>query len=372
MVDMIRTVHPVGQGTFISEKFIEKNGKETIVVYDCGSQNGKSVIEREIRNSFEKGTEICAVYISHLDNDHVNGLEFLIKHCRVKKVFLPYLSPKSLLMTMVKYKCETENGESDLCSELVSDLIYYAHERTSEQFAAFKKAEDYDNIFPEIYFVRSNGISVQSIDTENTDVWKYLAFNNENVKIKKEFFELLLSEGIPETFASDINSFSRLWDNLAYRNVLKKIYKKLDGGINANSLGVVSYPLADARKECIDCPRSSCKGCIMRYHGKESRRVGAIYVGDMDLSDTKSDFYRIRHKGNQIGLLQLPHHGSKNSYSTRCAENIEVFIACAGYANRYGHPSGFVIDDLLKNRKELHTVTEHPGSRYREHIIIEY
>lgn len=371
MVNMIRTVHPVGQGTFISENFIERNGKETVVVYDCGSQNGKSVIEREIRNSFEKGTEICSVYISHLDNDHVNGLEFLIKHCRVKKVFLPYLSPKSLFMTMVKYKCETENGEADLCSDLVSDLIYYSHERMSEQFATFKNA-DYSNIFPEIYFVRSNSINVQSIDTENTDIWKYLAFNNENKKTKKDFFGLLLSEGIPEKFASDINSFSRLWDNLEYRNILKKIYKKMDGGINANSLGVVSYSLADAIKECVDCPCSSCKCYIMRCHGKNSCRVGAIYVGDMDLSDMKSDFYRIRYEGDQIGLLQLPHHGSKNSYSSKCIDNIEVFIACAGYANRYGHPSGYVINDLLKNRKELHTVTEHPGSRYREHIIIKY
>ncbi len=371
MADMIRTVHPVGQGTFISEKFIERNGKETIVVYDCGSQNGKSVIEREICNSFEKGTEICAVYISHLDNDHVNGLEFLIKHCRVKKVFLPYLSPKSLFMTMVKYKCETESGETDLCSELVSDLIYYSHERMSEQFATFKNA-DYSNVFPEIYFVRSNNICVQNIDTENTDIWKYLAFNNENKKTKKKFFELLISEGIPEAFATDINSFSRLWDNLEYRNILKKIYKKLDGGINANSLGIVSYPLTNAYKEPIDHPCLKHKSCIMYSYNKRQDNAGAIYVGDMDLSDTESDFYKTRYKGNQIGLLQLPHHGSKNSYSTRCAENIEAFIACAGYANRYGHPSGFVIDDLLKKRKELHTVTEHPGSRYREHIVIEY
>lgn len=369
MISMIRTVHPVGQGAFISEKFI-KSGQETTVVYDCGSQSGKSLVEREIRNSFEKDAPIQAVYISHLDNDHVNGLEYLIQHCRVKKVYLPYLSPKSLLMTMVKYKCEEESGENDLCSAFVSELIYYSHERFPEQFQAFNDIKSNER-FPKIYFVPPMDINVQEIEAESINIWRYLAFNNENTKIRHEFFEMLKAEEIPDEFLTDINSFSRLWDNLTYRNTLKKIYKRLDGGINANSLGIVSYPLTEAHKDYINCPCLKCKGCMPHHHISKSK-PGAIYVGDMDLSDTKSDFYKRRYESKYIGLLQLPHHGSKNNYHPMCTEGIEVFIACAGYSNPYGHPSGLVVDDLMLKRKELHTVTEQPGTRYREHIIIDY
>ncbi len=366
MINMIRTIHPVGQGGFISEKFVVSGGKETVVVYDCGSQNGKSIVEREIRNCFQQNAEIRAVYISHLDNDHVNGLEFLINYCRVKNIYLPYLSPQARLMSMIKYKCDEESGTDDLCSDFIWDLIDYGtNERLPESLFLLNREP------PRIHFVNQNNFNIQKVDVENTDIWEYLAFNNENVKIKRRFLEMLEKEGIYPEQLRDAGSFSYLWGKLKIRNALKKIYKKLDDGINANSLGVISYPLTASCKSRINCGCLKCKHCILNCWETELK-TGAIYVGDMDLSDMKSDFYINRFRGNSIGLLQLPHHGSKNNYRTECTENIDVFIANAGYSNRYGHPSGLVADDLLINGKELHTITEKPGSRYREHIIIEY
>jgi ribonuclease BN (tRNA processing enzyme) len=81
---MTRTFHPIGQSAFYSEKF--ESG--FTIVYDCGGST-KAIVEQEIQNSFEKDEKIDIVFISHFHNDHINGLEFLLKYCDVQKVVLP-------------------------------------------------------------------------------------------------------------------------------------------------------------------------------------------------------------------------------------------------------------------------------------------
>lgn len=34
---MRRIIHPVGQGAFYSERFVDKDGVKALVVYDCGT-----------------------------------------------------------------------------------------------------------------------------------------------------------------------------------------------------------------------------------------------------------------------------------------------------------------------------------------------
>ncbi len=355
MIDMIRTVHPVGQGAFISEKFIKKNGSETIFIYDCGTQNGKSVIEKEIRNCFQEETEIEAVYISHPDNDHANGLDFLIRYCNVKNVYLPYLSPQAAVIAMIKYKCQEESGDGDLCSEFVSELIFYSF---------YNDFSEEEQKFPDIHIVNINLPNIRSIKAENIAVWKYIAFNNENKQIKQKFSDLLEAEGISSDLLSNMNSFTHLWNNTSQRNILKRAYKKLDGGINANSLGLVSYPESES------CKIYTVYSYIKNHRTFSESKTGAVYTGDMDLSEKSKILSKKIHKAEHTGLLQLPHHGSKNNYCSECIKYFDIFIANAGYKNPYGHPSGFVIDDLIKNDKQLYTVTEQSGSRYIEYIKI--
>lgn len=368
---MIRTIHPVGQGGFISEKFYTYKQKETTIVYDCGSLSGKNIVENAVRNSFEQNERIKAVYISHLDNDHVNGLQYLIQYCNVENLFLPYLSPKALLMSMIKYKCQEESGEDNICSTFTVDLIYYSIARTKDVFPNIEQS-NYEK-FPEIHFIYPDTINLQSVSVENSEIWQYLAFNNENRKIEEEFFDMLKIEEIPESLLSNMDSFITLWENLAYRNCLKKIYKKLSGGINANSLGLMSYPLRKSKKD-ISFPecrkRKYLPSCY--YHIINLNKVGAIYVGDMDLSDESSVFYEYRFKNNNLSLLQLPHHGSYKNYHPKCLDYMDIFIVNSGYTNPYGHPSPMIIDDILVRDKDKYIVTEHPGSIYREHIMIEY
>ena len=97
-----RIIHPVGQGAFYSEK-IHINNQSFNIVYDCGSNtsykvNGKKkVVQTEVRSYYHKEETINLLFISHFDNDHVNGLEYLKDHCNIKCVIMPLLTPSARL-----------------------------------------------------------------------------------------------------------------------------------------------------------------------------------------------------------------------------------------------------------------------------------
>lgn len=81
---MVQSFFAVGQGAFYCECF---NGKyhNINVVYDCGSSTSIGVVESAITVNFAEGEEIEALFISYMHKDHINGVPFLLKYCRVKK-----------------------------------------------------------------------------------------------------------------------------------------------------------------------------------------------------------------------------------------------------------------------------------------------
>ena len=85
MIQMIRSILPVGQGAFYSEQFKFDSGKIN-VVYDYGSGTSVKLVEEQIDDVFYTGEEVQAVFISHFDEDHVNGIEHLLKHCRIRRL----------------------------------------------------------------------------------------------------------------------------------------------------------------------------------------------------------------------------------------------------------------------------------------------
>ena len=84
---MIRSFLPVGQGAFYCECFDLRNEYRLNVIYDCGSATSVKFVEQAIKNNFTKGETIHAVFISHLDEDHINGIPYLLRYCRVEKIF---------------------------------------------------------------------------------------------------------------------------------------------------------------------------------------------------------------------------------------------------------------------------------------------
>lgn len=88
-IKVTRTFNAVGQGAFYCESF-EVFGDRMNIVYDCGTNSKKEYLEREIKSRFKKGEIIDALFISHLHDDHVNGIPILLNYCQVKKNNISY------------------------------------------------------------------------------------------------------------------------------------------------------------------------------------------------------------------------------------------------------------------------------------------
>lgn len=93
-MELIRTIHPIGQGAFYSEKFKAEDGHTVNVVYDCGSGTTRTIsqpCQDIINGAFNPGEEIDILFISHFHADHINGISTLKNRCNIKKVVIPHI-----------------------------------------------------------------------------------------------------------------------------------------------------------------------------------------------------------------------------------------------------------------------------------------
>src|SRR5262249_27971115 len=93
--------HPVGQGLFHSGS-IRCGSAHFDYVYDCGSSSinmkrRTKLVEFYNRDLSPAKKPLDAVFVSHFDNDHVNGLDALLNLKRANPtarfLIMPYLSP---------------------------------------------------------------------------------------------------------------------------------------------------------------------------------------------------------------------------------------------------------------------------------------
>jgi hypothetical protein len=90
MIEFRLTQHPVGQGGFFTGT-LKNDDHNYRWVYDCGS-NQIDALLREIE-LLSRLDPIDQFFVSHLDSDHVNGIDyFLSTGCGAKEFVLPYLS----------------------------------------------------------------------------------------------------------------------------------------------------------------------------------------------------------------------------------------------------------------------------------------
>ena len=90
-------------------------------------------------------------------------------------------------------------------------------------------------------------------------------------------------------------------------------------------------------------------------------------MGDYDASG-RQKWQQLQHAYEDyapyIGCLQVPHHGSKYNFNIRLLDNIscQACVISAGLINRYGHPDGDVVKQIMLSGKYLGIVTEQSWS----------
>ena len=365
---MVRSFLPVGQGAFYCECF-EGNKRNIHVVYDCGSSTSVKYVEKEIKNNFQEGDIIDALFISHLDKDHVNGIPFLLSYCKVKRIYFPLISSANKKILKIYYSINhisgfvaefLENPRSAIDSlgiDYYPELIQIDEAGTEGMEQGFNgldlpRRRSGDNISGDINISGASGGALY-------DEWLYIPFNfrqKERIDILMKKLASIYKRPITEDEVEELWRINAADD----RDKIREAYKGVPDNFNTNSMTLFSGEIVNRFRQFPNmCYRKYCFRC------RDFTPSGCLYTGDYNASG-EDEWKQLINAYNgywkHIGCVQIPHHGSRHGFNPAFLDMDAYFVISCGYANQYRHPHSSVMKSFLLRFIFPHIVTEHVGS----------
>ena len=347
-MDIIRTIHPVGQGGFYTET-LKSGSDEHIVVYDCGGSSISSM-ESYLKKFLHESSpghrmKIDAVFISHLHADHVNGLEYLLKNADVRYLILPQLTEEMKIEALV-YNCIHSVRGEDRTDYLIPDLYNENGRYRDTKIIQVSFAEPGERINVEeegVDLSENLGISFvgsgRSFHFGSQTTWVYIPYNPLVKNVTYSDFIRRMNPFI----GPSIEDSSRLIRG--HVRDCKKIYE--DCFKNQNEYSMTLYSGLKNPQSNFGLKRFCCHYCDCfesRYYHYDS--PNCLYTGDFEPDEYIVDlkqFYNML--WGEIRSIQVPHHGSRKNYHPDLYEYAIRGFVSVGERNRYHHPS---IDTLIK------------------------
>lgn len=353
-----RTLHPVGQGAFFTEQFFNEGAEKPFfnVVYDCGSftdgnlKTPPEILKNAISTVFSTQDTINLLFISHFDGDYINGIQYLINEGYMDKhtiVIIPFKYAKTL--SILDDSGNAYNQIALLINELMNRNI---HVVGIDDVDLSSEGEGRVVLYENLHTLNkiSNGARLVYRNDQGQEMWYYVPF-----LIKRKHSNFL------DRFKVELENRGLTLDDLSDSNIIRNEFDTIreasqhsgkGKAINMHSLQLLSF-CANLKKE-----ESSC-----------------LYTGDTNLAnrfyyDIELDF--VNKTLNSIGMMQIPHHGSKKNYP--CLISLDDRVGCA-FVN-YQHNYRQKIFDLsiptffTKVGKQLHQITENPNSGYQLSVQI--
>ena len=271
-----RIIHPVGQGGFISETIFWDS---FTIVFDCGSKGRKhkELLSRQIDILKKRTSSIDLLFISHFDEDHVNGVTMLVSEFQIEKVIIPFVPAEFRyiydVLTGGSYsQMRSIIGRRDVLIIEIEDNQSFSDPTHVWEWDALPllSLSDWNRLRYEMY---SHSITISKLDDP-----QYVASNLATIK------------------GCFISAFGT-------------------ARMNQNGLVVISQAVEEPM-EWND---------LFFYNGRSFgggifHRTTAFYTGDANLKGRKKgaviSFVK-RHCGmNRLGLVQIPHHGSNRNSSS--------------------------------------------------------
>jgi len=340
----------VGQGLFYTGKIDDFN-----FVYDCGSNSKIKYLQKAIENyksNYLHEKIIDLLVISHFHQDHVNGLEELLKGIKVKCVIIPYYSQVERLVLAL-------NG-SNLPTwyyRFIQQPISYLLEKNVEKIILIRSRtieyniSKYDIMSKKPLVINHKKILDYkdfSSNIESNQLIKYWKFKFFNYEIEKHIlidFKKHINENFKHTAISEI-----IVDKKS-REKLRILYAKKFKNMNHTSLAMYHGPVnSDYSYHFYSSNKSlSSNKYILRNHiGND---FGHLLTGDINLNNNYTEFKNhFNDFTKYISFVQIPHHGSKYNWNSKILDDLlicKLWIIPAGVST--SHPHKKVILDLSTN-----------------------
>ncbi len=381
--------HKVGQGLFYTGSLAHRTYN---FVYDCGTdskqQNLSLAIDSYVRDLSHRRSykpKINFVVLSHLHRDHFSGLYKLAQQTNIAKVYLPYLGADSDFVSFVLfYVVFISNRDSDVNREELYTLY---------QFMLYLYRIEERGDFPQIesvfleeraeLFLNKDGFTYstheEDVCVEKQQYWKFVfvssSMPNDKIEMLNNRVCGLLND-YNVTSIRELIAFPNGIDEIA--EIYKRVFNHNKGSKLLNNISIVlmHYPVFDHPKVLIaddeDCryfdkPMLAYKNrricCLNGFclHTKMLRSPLSILTGDIMLNDALKQIILSQMcmpLGSGCGVLQVPHHGAKDSWNAWGFIDSEVCVIPFGLGNRYGHPHAQTIENILKTENTIRLVTQ--------------
>ena len=371
-----RTFHPIGQGAFYSERHDDFN-----IVYDCGARPLSPYAKSLVQSVFTASDKIDVLFISHFDYDHVSAISLLMRKVKkIKKVVLPLLHDehKNLLININRAMSQNiikllKDPQSFFGED--TDIVYVnpasPQEENDDNEGEEKRLLDLKEI-RHMQDPLSGKIEIKSGSKLRLGAelsWVFVPYNFCNKKRSIQLESELESEGFCVTQLKNDPIYSlKAFSTPASRRVLREIYTRVDGNVNENSLLLYSGPDTSFNKdELLHC-YVEIGWPDFWFHRTNS---GCIYTGDADLNKISLNTEYSEYI-ESVGVIQVPHHGSRHNFTIEAFEGFWPHIVCpvsCGEQNQYGHPASEVINQLALRLFTPLIVTEQPETEFIQHIF---
>lgn len=380
-----RTFHPVGHGAFYTEQFyLDENENAQpcfTVVFDCGrfeaAKSGwpypeyKDAIEKYVSNDsgLIPGEKINLLFISHFHTDHINGIDYILRNYDVRKIILPVITPFVVLDAVSLVQDRSQIG----------DILLFINNLIKGEFSDKVCSVDIldDSVNDEIDDVDCLGETFNDLKSISKSTrltynrWYYKPYYFVD-RQKKSLLEKSLQTVFPHIFVNGNLILDKLLNEIEVSGVdaFKQQYKNVFGD-NHNSYSVTLFSGISCNKLChkkchiktFDPNRN-----LVEMENSQLCRVNCLYMGDYialgnGLNSLKS-FYKSEWKN--IGMLQVPHHGSeKNSNDELYSDRERICIISSDSNDKYHHPDKPVLDAISRNNSMPIIVSELPKSKQK-------
>ena len=381
MSQVILTQHAVGQGGLWSGE-ISADGEPIRWIYDCGSNQLDSLM-REIKSFGSK--KIDLFFLSHLDNDHVNGIDVLLCNCLIEEVILPYLEPANLLLIL---GTELAAGRlTEAFRSFIATPVVWLQARGVKKVTFIRSTRDDDDNPPSLpegpVLLEQDFVEVDWNKPPRIIPWKWAKGGRlvtqgnilqtyaqtgsaiadwvfipqvhlPTAERAKAFYKALKVE-FPDDDLYKVAIHAISQDG---RRKLRRAYDTLvkDHNKTTMSLYVGPRPSSQHSLDVVFNAYSKSDSSFQVYRRlkfHETRRVGWLTSGDADLSMLKRRKSFLRFYDPvlpEVRVFILPHHGSAESFDPSllaAMPALQFGVAAAG-PNGYGHPHKLVRDAVNK------------------------
>jgi len=342
------------------------------VIYDCGSSSNRLSLRNEIDSFSSERKVVDILFISHFDNDHINGIKYMKdQNFKFKNVIIPLINSKDKFIYILK-----NIGDEDCLALIRNPQSFFGDQTRIIKVSSDSNGQSNRNESIDINVDESNENHLDETTIKNNQAisisnriskafWFYIPFNY----CEKQREESLRNE-LNKLENKEINEFINSPNIEAIINLSKNInniYKKVCETNSSNNASMIIFSGLYI----------ALRTFVLAFYGHcyFSMDEACLYCGDIGLNQKNiiDDITgKLGFSCNHIGLIQVPHHGSKASFSddiykinTRC----DYFFLSYGN-HRYDFPSRKVLLSMVNNHKRLFLINENDVSIFVQEIFL--